>query len=80
VIRFCARFEEKIEPGVRIRADPRQGDAMTDSTKPSVERTTGGVVSARAGDGEAVTPTGAFDAPLTKPQMLAKAGPLIKNG
>jgi hypothetical protein len=28
--------------------------------------------------GQAVTPDGAFDKPLTKPQVLAKAGPLIK--
>jgi len=30
--------------------------------------------------GEQITPSGAFDMPLTKAQVLAKAGPLIKNG
>jgi rubrerythrin len=29
--------------------------------------------------GEAITPNGGFDKPLTKPQVLAKAGPLIKK-
>jgi hypothetical protein len=29
--------------------------------------------------GEKITPDGAFDKPLTKPQVLAKAGPLIKK-
>jgi hypothetical protein len=29
--------------------------------------------------GEKITPNGAFDKPLTKPQVLAKAGPLIKK-
>ena len=29
--------------------------------------------------GESVTPSGGFDKPLTKPQVLAKAGPLIKG-
>jgi Ferritin-like domain len=50
VIRFCARLEENIEPGVRIRADPRQGDVMTDSVKTAVERTTDGVVQELARD------------------------------
>jgi hypothetical protein len=29
--------------------------------------------------GQSVTPNGGFDRPLTKAQMLAKAGPLIKG-
>jgi hypothetical protein len=28
---------------------------------------------------EKITPSGAFDKPLTKPQVLAAAGPLIKK-
>jgi hypothetical protein len=29
---------------------------------------------------EPITPSGAFDKPLSKAEVLAKAGPLIKNG
>jgi Ferritin-like domain len=50
VICLGPRFEEKIEPGVRIRADPRQGDVMTDSVNTAVAPTTDGVVEELARD------------------------------